>query len=162
MALLNYRDTVGVTGFSPAQVLMGRRLRTRVSKEEQRMLPSEVVHQDVGVSDALEKKSRRLTSVGDITLGTSPHFRQVPGCGYNWKELRRQSSALVVVQCFTVEKEQSAILQLNQCSSVPFQPEAGSCATSVTHRRLETQRHKEAVQGNTPAAAVTEKSSTKK
>lgn len=96
MALLNYRDTVGVTGFSPAQVLMGRRLRTRVSKEEQRMLPSEVVHQDVGVSDALEKKKQAAD------FSRRHHTRDLPPLQAGtrvWVQLERVAATVLSPCC---------------------------------------------------------------
>lgn len=39
LALLNYRDTPGASGYSPSQLLMGRRLQTRVRKVEGALPP---------------------------------------------------------------------------------------------------------------------------
>ncbi|XP_037515525.1 uncharacterized protein K02A2.6-like [Rhipicephalus sanguineus] len=39
LALLSYRETPGVDGFSPAQLLMGRHLRTRVPKQNSQLRP---------------------------------------------------------------------------------------------------------------------------
>lgn len=40
LTFLSYRNTPGVYGFSPAQVLIGRQLRTRVPKGEEQLSPN--------------------------------------------------------------------------------------------------------------------------
>ncbi|XP_037515008.1 uncharacterized protein K02A2.6-like [Rhipicephalus sanguineus] len=39
LALLAYRDTPGVTGYSPSQLLIGRRLRTRIPRDPAKLSP---------------------------------------------------------------------------------------------------------------------------
>ncbi|XP_075531723.1 uncharacterized protein LOC142564561 [Dermacentor variabilis] len=51
LALLSYRDTAGVTGFSPAQLLLGRSLRTRLPKTVDRLEPKWPAPDDVKCQD---------------------------------------------------------------------------------------------------------------
>ncbi|KAM7291265.1 uncharacterized protein ISCGN_027838 [Ixodes scapularis] len=60
LALLNYRDTPGPSGFSPAQLLMGRRLRTRLPKEGRLLVPSSKPLEEVATK-AAKLKRRQVT-----------------------------------------------------------------------------------------------------
>ncbi|XP_037528497.1 uncharacterized protein K02A2.6-like [Rhipicephalus sanguineus] len=56
LALLDYRDTPGKSGYSPAQLLMGRQLRTRLPKTEELLQPVWPVPEHVAERDKANKK----------------------------------------------------------------------------------------------------------
>ncbi|XP_049269911.1 uncharacterized protein LOC125757793 [Rhipicephalus sanguineus] len=56
MALLPYRDTPGVTGYSPSQLLMGRRLRTRIPRDPTKLSPDLPLPDVVFQKDAAAKE----------------------------------------------------------------------------------------------------------
>lgn len=55
LALLSYRDTPGPSGFSPAQLLMGRRLQTRLPSLPERLSPRTPSHREFKNRDAAYK-----------------------------------------------------------------------------------------------------------
>lgn len=65
LALLAYRNTAGPTGFSPAQLLMGRRLNTRLPTMPGNLLPTLTDHSRFKGRDAALKarQKRIMTSV---------------------------------------------------------------------------------------------------
>ncbi|XP_037504914.1 uncharacterized protein K02A2.6-like [Rhipicephalus sanguineus] len=58
LALLSYLDTPGVDGFSPAQLLMGRQLRTRVLKQNSQLCPNWPPKKDVVAKDVAYKRKQ--------------------------------------------------------------------------------------------------------
>ncbi|XP_049517017.1 uncharacterized protein LOC125942820 [Dermacentor silvarum] len=79
LALLAYRDTPGVNGVSPAQLLMGRRLQTRVPKASHQLEPTWSL---LGVIK-ITAGAKHLTSTEDTRLMNCGLFRQAnrSGCG---------------------------------------------------------------------------------
>lgn len=59
------------------------------------------------------RKNRQLTSIAGITPGTSQHFKKVPGCKYNQKGSRQQSSDLHSVQAVSQQKQK----RVQSCSA---------------------------------------------
>lgn len=55
LALLTYRDTPGVAGVSPAMLLMGRRLQTRLPALPQRLAPVQPSHERFRAQDSRNK-----------------------------------------------------------------------------------------------------------
>ncbi|XP_072143342.1 uncharacterized protein [Dermacentor andersoni] len=55
---VSYRDTPGVDGFSPAQLLMGRQLRTRVPKQDFQLRPNLPPTKDVVAKDVAYKQKQ--------------------------------------------------------------------------------------------------------
>lgn len=59
MALLVYRDTPGVTGYSPSQLLMGRRLQTKVPKLPEMLQPEWPSRRDFKKKDGEARRRQR-------------------------------------------------------------------------------------------------------
>ncbi|XP_064487367.1 uncharacterized protein K02A2.6-like [Ornithodoros turicata] len=57
--LLSYRSTLLKNGYSPAELLMGRRLRTTLSTAEEMLLPKKVDHEAVKKCEELLKKRQK-------------------------------------------------------------------------------------------------------
>ncbi|KAK8771267.1 hypothetical protein V5799_025492 [Amblyomma americanum] len=55
LALLTYRDTPGVSGVSPAQLLIGRKLQTRLLGLPERLLPALPSHETFRAQDSATK-----------------------------------------------------------------------------------------------------------
>ncbi|XP_065300428.1 uncharacterized protein [Dermacentor albipictus] len=58
LTLLSYRDTPGVDGFSPAQLLRGRQLRTRVPKQNSQLRPNWPPTKDIVAKDMAYKQKQ--------------------------------------------------------------------------------------------------------
>ncbi|XP_037270275.2 uncharacterized protein LOC119161872 [Rhipicephalus microplus] len=59
LALLAYRNTPGVSGYSPAQLLMGRSLRTRVPATAQSLLPDWPQVKEFNDGDAAQRRRQQ-------------------------------------------------------------------------------------------------------
>lgn len=59
LALLSYRDTAGITGFSPAQLLLGRSLQTRLPKTVDRLEPKWPAPNDVKCQDEEVRRQQK-------------------------------------------------------------------------------------------------------
>nr|XP_050038399.1 uncharacterized protein K02A2.6-like [Dermacentor andersoni] len=125
LALLSYRHTRGVDGFSPAQLLMGRQLRTRVPKQGSQLCPNWPPTKEVVAKDATYKQKQadnfsrhhgardlpplqtgqRVWVRPDQVQATVPSPRQKP-------------------RSYVVETERGGTLQRNRHHLVPFGPTA--------------------------------------
>nr|XP_050024626.1 uncharacterized protein LOC126519058 [Dermacentor andersoni] len=125
LALLSYRDTPGVNGFSPAQLLMGRQLRTRVPKQDSQLCPNwpptkEVVAKDVTYKQKQADNYNRHHGARDLPpLQTGQRV---------WVRLHQaQATVLSPAQrprSYVVETERGGTLQCNRRHLVPFGPTA--------------------------------------
>ncbi|XP_064475658.1 uncharacterized protein LOC135389551 [Ornithodoros turicata] len=121
LALMNYRDTPGVAGFSPAQLLMGRRLRTRVPKTENQLRAQWPKREEVASRDEPYKRKKAQDFNRHHQARELPSLRT----GQNVWVRREQVRATVLSppqrpRCFVVEIERGAILQRNRRHLVPF------------------------------------------
>ncbi|KAM7291264.1 uncharacterized protein ISCGN_027837 [Ixodes scapularis] len=120
LALLNYRDTPGPSGFSPAQLLMGRRLRTRLPKEGRLLVPSSKPLEEVATKAAKLKRRQvtdfdrrhRARSLSPLEDGTRVWVRPE----------RVKATVLSPAQrprSYVVEKDEGEIWQRNRRNLVP-------------------------------------------
>ncbi|XP_064479154.1 uncharacterized protein LOC135392369 [Ornithodoros turicata] len=121
LALLNYRDTPGVAGFSPAQSLMGRRLRTRFPKAENQLRPQWPKREAVASRDEPYKRKKAQD------FNRHHQARELPSLRTGQQVWVRPEQVLATVlspaqrpRSFVVETERGAILQRNRRHLVPF------------------------------------------
>ncbi|XP_064462835.1 uncharacterized protein K02A2.6-like [Ornithodoros turicata] len=121
LALLNYRDTSGVTGFSPAQLLMGRRLRTRVPKTENQLRAQWPKREEVAGRDEPYKWKKAQDFNRHHQARELPPLRTGQQVWVRPEQVR--ATVLSPAQrprSFVVETERDAILQRNRRHLVPF------------------------------------------
>lgn len=115
LALLSYRDTPGVNGFSPAQLLMGRQLRTRLPKMKQLLQPSWPARDVVATSDASYKMK------SECNFNQHHRARPLPLLETGERVWVRPEGVRATVlsegqrpRCYVVETDQGAVLQRNR------------------------------------------------
>nr|XP_037285108.1 uncharacterized protein K02A2.6-like [Rhipicephalus microplus] len=125
LALLSYRDTPGVDGFSPAQLLMRRQLRTKVPKQDSQLCPHWPSRKDVRRTDAAYKQKQaadfnrhhRAQDLSSLRTGQCVWVRPDQVKATVLSPARRPRS-------YVVETEQVGVLQRNRRHLVPFAPPA--------------------------------------
>ncbi|XP_037515497.1 uncharacterized protein K02A2.6-like [Rhipicephalus sanguineus] len=125
LALLSYRDTPGVDGFSPAQLLMGRQLRTRVPKQNSQLHPNWPPRKDVVAKDVAYK--RKQTDDYNRHHGA----RDLPPLQTSQRVWVRPDQVQATVlspgqrpRSYVVETDRGGVLQCNRRHLVPFVPSA--------------------------------------
>ncbi|XP_054926179.1 uncharacterized protein [Dermacentor andersoni] len=111
LALLSYRDTPGVDGFSPAQLLMGRQLRTKVPKQDSQQRPNWPPTKRVVAKDAAYKQKQADNYKRHHGARDLPPLQTVLSPG------QRPRS-------YVVETKRGGTLQRNQRHLVSFGPTA--------------------------------------
>lgn len=123
LALLSYRDTPGPSGFSPAQLLMGRNLQTRLPSLPERLSPHTPSHREFKDRDAAYKAQQakafnsrhRASPLPPLTAGD-----------HVWvKDLNCPATLLSPAQrprSFVVETPRG-VVQRNRRHLVRFQPD---------------------------------------
>lgn len=152
LALLSYRDTAGVTGFSPAQLLMGRSLRTRLPKpadclEPKWPAPDVVKCQDEEVRRRQKKdfdRRRAATVLPPLEPGDTVWVRDI-------KETACVLSPASKPRSYVVETP-TAVLVRNRVHLVPY--------SDPTTSQLNEPASRENSEGHEDQATVTDATAT--
>lgn len=125
LALLSYRDTPGVNGFSPAQLLMGRQLKTRVPKRDEQLRPNWPVKDKVASNDLVYKRQQAADYNRRHAARDLPSLRTGEQVWVRPDQVR--ATVLSPAQrprSYIVEAERGGVLQRNRHHLVPFGGEA--------------------------------------
>nr|XP_050038007.1 uncharacterized protein K02A2.6-like [Dermacentor andersoni] len=125
LALLMYRDTPGVNGFSPAQLLMGRQLGTRVPKQGSQLCPNWPPMKEIVAKDATYKQKQA------DNYNRHHGARDLPPLQTGQRVWVRPDQVQATVlspgqkpRSYVVEMERGGTLQRNRRHLVPFGPTA--------------------------------------
>lgn len=123
LALLVFRDTPGRSGFSPAQLLMGRRLRTRMVKPPEKLKPE---WPSTEVFLERDRQDKRRQTADYNRRHAAKELRGLAAGDEVWvKDARCSATVLSRAQrprSYIVETPQG-VLQRNRKHLVPYRPE---------------------------------------
>lgn len=125
-----FRDTPGVTGYSPAQLLMGRRLKTTIPKIDEALAPkwpsiSKVWKKDKAARKKQARNFNRYYAVRELRPlmpGDDVWVQDIPCVAKVLSPLQRPRSYIV--------ETSSAVIQRNRKHLVPFDPTSGESTSS--------------------------------
>ncbi|XP_040360870.1 uncharacterized protein LOC121048503 [Ixodes scapularis] len=128
LALLSYRNAPGVSGYSPAQLLMGRSLRTRLAVPKAMLVPGSPVAANFRRRDTAQRRRQRQ----DFNLRHAAHALRPLGKGERvW--IRDENCAGTVLspaqrpRSYVVQTDADALVR-NRRYLVPQQsPSTGGC-----------------------------------
>ncbi|XP_077539546.1 uncharacterized protein LOC144152169 [Haemaphysalis longicornis] len=141
LELLSYRDTPGPSGFSPAQLLMGRNLQTRLPSLPERLSPHTPSHREFKNRDAAYKAHQ--AKAFNYRHRASPLPPLTAGDRVRVNDLNCPATLLSPAQrprSFVVETPRG-VVQRNRHHLVRFQPNATQ--DSASHEGEEWTGHEE-------------------
>ncbi|XP_037502968.1 uncharacterized protein LOC119377674 [Rhipicephalus sanguineus] len=136
LALLTYRDTPSVTGYSPTQLLMGRPLKTTIPKIDEALAPKWPSIFKVRKKDrAARKKQARnfnrhhaVRELRPLMPGDDVWVQDIPCVAKVLSPAQRPRSYIV--------ETSSGVIQRNRKHLVPFDPTSGESTSSPSEDLL--------------------------